>query len=133
MKKAQQNKLDPQSSVVKPADISKATALLQNRIIAIYRALYRDIKHNARKLLKMAGDDGPVAAVITLVQKGPTTTFLKLRNYDRLDLAVESLVLRPEFQCLFDPLTKMKAKQNLELINDWHPQEGDEGLIALLS
>jgi hypothetical protein len=63
---------------------------------------------------------GGVAAVRKLLDGGGTSGLLRLLDEDRLDLAVEHVVLSPKWSHLFKPWDQKKAQENLRYASALH-------------
>ena len=68
----------------------------------IYTTAKRECGYNATRFLQLVGEKGGLAAAKQLISKpGGTEGFTTLWEYQRLDLSVEALVLKPEYKSLF--------------------------------
>lgn len=91
---------------------------LVRRFHAEAAALCREIEHALGRpptgFLRMIGQMGGVDAVRTVVgSKTPSETFGLLWGCGRLDLSLEALVLRPDFQGLFTEALRQQAVDRL--------------------
>jgi hypothetical protein len=72
-------------------------------MLFIYRQAKRDLGYNASRFLQMLHQGSLTAARQLLHAPGVSEGFTKLWEHQRLDLTVETHVLKPEFQHLFTP------------------------------
>ena len=81
----------------------------------VYRTTGRETGYWASYFLRAVRSHGGVGAARRLLQqKGLSKGLLKLREKDRLDLAMETLVLAPEYTVLFTDDERGIAKRRLE-------------------
>ncbi len=81
----------------------------------VYRTTGKETGYWASYFLRAVKRHGGVAAAKRLLaQKGLSNGLLKLREKDRLDLAMEALVLRPEYAALFTDDERATAARRLE-------------------
>jgi hypothetical protein len=74
---------------------------LDAAMLDIYRRARSEADYNATRFLVMVQERGGLATAQHLLRQPPSDGFTQLFEKDRLDLAVESLVQRPEFRSLF--------------------------------
>ena len=87
----------------------------QDMIEKVYRTVGKETGYWASYFLKTVRQHGGVAAARRLLaQKGLSKGLRKLRVHDRLDLAMETFVLAPEYRTLFSPEERAIAAQRLE-------------------
>ena len=68
----------------------------------IYVRADKECGYRATRFLQMLGEKGGVGTAKSLISRpGGTEGFTKLWEFNRLDLSVEALVIREEFQSLF--------------------------------
>ena len=83
-------------------------------MLAIYEDAKRDCGYNATRFRKMVAVDGGLQTAKTLLATElPSDGFIALFEHQRLDLTVENLVLKPEFQALFSKQELLIAKERL--------------------
>jgi hypothetical protein len=81
----------------------------------VYRTAGRETGYWASYFLRAVRQHGGVAAARRLLaQKGISAGLLKLRAKDRLDLAMETLVLVPDYAPLFTDEERAIAARRLE-------------------
>lgn len=83
------------------------------RMLDIYRVAKRDLSYNATRFLQMVSDQGGLAAARQLISGSPSDGFTTLWERGRLDLSVEALVLRPEYEDLFTEDERRVAAERL--------------------
>jgi len=80
------------------------TTRFHRAMVGIYQAARRDAGYNATYFLRMVSEQGGLAAARNLLRAvKPSEGFTALWERGRLDLTVEALVLRPDFEELFSP------------------------------
>ena len=80
----------------------------------VYRTTGRETGYWAAYFLRAVKHDGGVAAAKRLLQKsGVSRGLAKLGAMNRLDLAMETLVLAPEYQALFTDEERAIARKRL--------------------
>jgi 5-methylcytosine-specific restriction protein A len=80
----------------------------------VYRAAGRETGYWAGYFLRSVKVHGGVGAARRLLQKpGLSRGLVKLADLDRLDLAMESVVLRDEFRALFTDAERAMADRHL--------------------
>src|SRR5215216_6599348 len=73
-------------------------------MVGVYEDAKRQAKYNATRFLTMVSQKGGVEAAHQLLRGADVSDgFAALYAAGRLDLTVEALVLRPEFESLFTP------------------------------
>ena len=84
--------------------------------LTVTRRMEREIRHHPRKLFRMLDDYGPVEAASRLARNpSPSSTFvMRLLRRNRLDLAMESFVIKPEWSPLFPVEVVKAARDRLE-------------------
>lgn len=83
-------------------------------MIEIYEAEKRETGVNAAYFLRMISDHGGVEAARRLLDKDtPSEGFTRLWEFNRLDLTVEALVLKPKFASLFSDKEMAIARDRL--------------------
>jgi hypothetical protein len=84
-------------------------------MISVYEDAKREIGYNASRFLQMVSAQGGLATAKQLLRSSMVSDgFTALWERGRLDLAVESLVLRPEFAPLFTDEERELAASRLE-------------------
>src|SRR5713226_7374561 len=87
-------------------------------MIDSYKKAKKECGYNATYFLTMVIDKGGLAAAQTLLATdGPSEGFTKLWELKRLDLSLETYVLKPEFATLFTDQEKDIARRRLEAYN----------------
>ena len=85
----------------------------------VYRTAGKETGYWASYFLRAVRRHGAVGAARRLLQqKGISRGLAKLRAKDRLDLAMETLVLAPEYQSLFTDEERATAARRLEAARD---------------
>jgi len=80
----------------------------------IYFAAKKEIGYNTIRFMKLVSQKGGLKAAKQLIAKeGGTYGFEVLWENKRLDLSVEALVLRPEYESLFSDEERMLCKDRL--------------------
>ena len=86
----------------------------QEMVETVYRAAGRETGYWAGYFLRSVKSHGGVEAARRLLRKGGVSKGLvKLASLDRLDLAMESVVLREEFRALFTDEEREMATRHL--------------------
>jgi 5-methylcytosine-specific restriction protein A len=86
----------------------------QEMVETVYRAAGRETGYWAGYFLRSVKAHGGVDAARRLLRKpGLSRGLLKLASLDRLDLAMESVVLREEFRGLFTEEERAMAERHL--------------------
>lgn len=81
----------------------------------IYFAAKRELGYTATRFMQLVSQKGGVQAAKQLIAKeGGTYGFEVLWENKRLDLSVEALVLRPEYESLFSDEERKLCKDRLE-------------------
>lgn len=83
------------------------------QMLDIYRVAKRDLSYNATRFLQMVAAQGGVAAARHLITGPASDGFTTLWEKGRLDLSVEALVLRPEYEDLFTDAERRLAAERL--------------------
>ena len=87
-------------------------------MIDIYDRAKKECKYVASRFLQVVAEKGGVEAAKSLILKdGGTDGFTKLWELDRLDLSVEALVIKPEYQELFTDQERELCKNRLKEYN----------------
>ncbi len=87
-------------------------------IETVYRTAGRETGYWASYFLRAVKRHGGVAAAKRLLgQKGVSRGLTKLREKGRLDLAMETLVLKPEYAALFTDEERAIARARLDQVN----------------
>ena len=87
----------------------------QDMVEKVYRAAGRETGYWAGYFLRSVKQYGGVGAARRLLERGGVSKGLaKLASLDRLDLAMETLVLAPEYQPLFTDEERAIAGRRLE-------------------
>ena len=91
-------------------------AAFTGRVLKVARDMNRIIHHHPKHLLHMVDEYGAVQAACKLAYKPtPSTTFaLRLLRQNRLDLAMESLVIEPEWSLIIHPTVVEAAMYRLK-------------------
>jgi hypothetical protein len=79
-------------------------------------SIYRDCEKFGYKptgMLRMIDEHGPIGAAKQLVAKPPSDGFARLAIEGRLDLAIESVILKNEWSDLFTEEEKAIARRRL--------------------
>lgn len=80
----------------------------------IYIIAKKELKYNASRFIQLVSKEGGLQAAKQLISKsGSTYGFEILWEHNRLDLSVEALVLRPEYQTLFTEDEKEICRKRL--------------------
>ncbi len=91
-------------------------------IETVYRTAGRETGYWASYFLRTVRQYGGVRAAKRLLgAKGLSKGLLKLREKDRLDLAMETLVLKPEYQPLFTDEDRAIAARRLDEVRTRAP------------
>jgi hypothetical protein len=86
-------------------------------IETVYRTAGRETGYWASYFLRIVKQYGGVSAAKRLLEtKGLSKGLLKLRDKDRLDLAMETLVLKPEYSALFTEEERAIAARRLDVV-----------------
>jgi hypothetical protein len=86
----------------------------QEMVETVYRAAGRETGYWAGYFLRSVKRHGGIGAARRLLQKaGLSKGLVRLASLDRLDLAMETLVLRADFQALFTDEERAAAAQRL--------------------
>lgn len=81
----------------------------------IYFTAKRDIGYTATRFMQLVSQKGGLQAAKQLIAKeGGTYGFEVLWENKRLDLSVEALVLKPEYEALFSDEERFICKDRLE-------------------
>jgi len=96
--------------------MSTLEARFENEMIEkVYRTAGRETGYWASYFLRAVRSQGGVGAARRLLQqKGLSKGLKRLREKDRLDLAMETLVLAPEYRSLFTDEERAIAGRRLE-------------------
>ena len=88
----------------------------------VYRTAGRETGYWASYFLRAVRQHGGVRAARRLLgTHGPSKGLLKLRDKNRLDLAMETLVLKPEYSALFTDEERATAARLLEDVRSFDP------------
>ncbi|WP_010247762.1 hypothetical protein [Acetivibrio cellulolyticus] len=80
----------------------------------IYFIAKKELKYNAARFIQLVSAEGGIKAAKKLISKsGGTYGFEVLWENKRLDLSVEALVLRPEYEALFTDEERETCKNRL--------------------
>lgn len=80
----------------------------------IYFTAKKELKYNASRFIQLVSKEGGLRAAKQLISKsGGTYGFEVLWENNRLDLSVEALVIRPEYQELFTEVEREVCRQRL--------------------
>lgn len=83
-------------------------------MVAVYEDAKRETGYNATRFLQMISEQGGVATARQLLHSTNVSDgFTALWERRRLDLAVESVVLKPEFEALFSDEEQEIARARL--------------------
>jgi hypothetical protein len=83
-------------------------------MVTVYEDAKRETGYNATRFLQMLSEQGGVASARQLLHSPHVSDgFTALWERRRLDLAVEAVVLRPEFQTLFSDDEREIAQDRL--------------------
>jgi len=89
-------------------------------MLEVYEQAKRELGYNATRFKQMVAELGGVATARRLVRAStPSEGFSTLWEHRRLDLTVESHMLRPEFSELFTEEERDLALRRLEAFG-WH-------------
>ncbi len=81
----------------------------------IYFTAKKELKYNASRFIQLVSKEGGLKAAKQLISKsGGTYGFEVMWENNRLDLSVEALVLRPEYQELFTDGEREVCRQRLK-------------------
>lgn len=96
--------------------MSKLETRFENEMIEkVYRTAGRETGYWASYFLRAVRSQGGVETARRLLQqKGLSKGLKRLREKDRLDLAMETLVLAPEYRSLFTDEERATAGRRLE-------------------
>ena len=84
-------------------------------MVNIYKTAKKECGYTATRFLQMIGKQGGLATAQQLIAKpGGTDGFATLWEHGRLDLSVEALVLRREYQSLFSEEEKLLCADRLK-------------------
>ena len=84
-------------------------------MVNIYKTAKKECGYTATRFLQMIGRQGGLATAKQLITKpGGTDGFATLWGHGRLDLSVEALVLRREYQSLFSEEEKLLCAERLK-------------------
>ena len=84
-------------------------------MVNIYKTAKKECGYTATRFLQMIGRQGGLATAKQLITKpGGTDGFATLWEHGRLDLSVEALVLRREYQSLFSEEEKLLCAERLK-------------------
>ena len=84
-------------------------------MVNIYQTAKKECGYTATRFLQMIDKQGGWATAKQLIAKpGGTDGFAKLWEHGRLDLSVEALVLRKEYQSLFSEEEKRLCAERLK-------------------
>ena len=84
-------------------------------MVSIYETAKKELKYNASYFIQMVAEYGGVkTAQKLLAMPEPSSGFTVLWDYERLDLSVEALVLRDEYDSLFTNEERTIARNRLE-------------------
>jgi hypothetical protein len=87
-------------------------------MLDIYQTTIRETKYRPHRFLQMVSDQGGLATAQQLLQAPAVSDgFTRLYEEHRLDLTVEALILRPEWQSLFTEAERARALQRLRQYN----------------
>lgn len=85
-------------------------------MVAICETAKRDLGYNATRFLQMVSEHGGLATARQLLRSDqPSDGFTTLWAHDRLDLTVETHVLKHEYLTLFTYTDRQQARGRLEL------------------
>jgi hypothetical protein len=91
----------------------------------VYRRAKSELGYNATYFLSMLSELGPQETARRLVMAtSPSDGFTTLLERKRLDLTVEAVILRPEFQELFTAEEVERARDRLQQYGWSDPQPG---------
>jgi hypothetical protein len=83
-------------------------------MVGVYESAKRETGYNATRFLQMISEQGGVATARQLLHSPQVSDgFTALWERRRLDLAVEAVVLRPEFDTLFSDEEREIARERL--------------------
>jgi hypothetical protein len=84
-------------------------------MIEVYESAKRETGYNATRFLQMISEQGGVATARQLLHSPQVSDgFTALWERRRLDLAVEAVILRPEFDPLFSDEEREIARERLD-------------------
>jgi hypothetical protein len=90
---------------------------------ALYDRAKSEADYNASIFLRMLGEHGGLETARRLVLSSqPSDGFTQLWLKGRLDLTVESLVLEPQFEPLFDEEMRDHARERLRAYGESDPR-----------
>lgn len=85
-----------------------------HEMVGIYETAKKELHYNASYFIKMVAEHGGVkTAQKLLASSEPSSGFTVLWEHQRLDLSVESLVLRPDYLPLFTEQEREIARARL--------------------
>ena len=83
-------------------------------MVGIYETAKADCRYTATRFIQMVAAEGGLEAAQRLIHsKEPSDGFTTLWEHRRLDLSVEALVLRSEFESLFSEEERIIARRRL--------------------
>ena len=82
--------------------LTKVEELFHEAMLEIYRRAKKEADYNATRFLTMVSDLGGLQAATQLIHSNQVSDgYTALWQKQRLDLSVEALILRPEWDSLF--------------------------------
>jgi hypothetical protein len=83
-------------------------------MVGIYETAKKELRYNASYFIQMVAEHGGLKAARKLLAASePSSGFTVLWEHHRLDLSVESLVLRPDYYSLFTDQEREIARTRL--------------------
>jgi hypothetical protein len=99
-----------------PVDLKRINRFHDAMLKDVYLRAKREVGYNAKAFLSMTVDRGGwQTAKQLLATPVPSAGYLALAQRGRLDLTVETLVLKPEWRALFTQVELDVARQRLGL------------------
>lgn len=89
--------------------------MFHNDMVHIYKTAKKELGYNASRFIQLVSEKGGVQAAKQLIQKeGGTDGFTTLWQYHRLDLSVESYVIKDQYQKLFSDEERAICQNRLD-------------------
>jgi hypothetical protein len=97
-------------------------------MLDLYRRILQEVGHRASSFFDMVNTQGGYETAISLIYAlHPSSCYTILHGRQRLDLAVEALVLRPEWSDMFNDEDRQRCYIRLQISefqfpsHYWHP------------
>lgn len=110
---------DRSTSSLSPDERDVLLKAFSQAMRAIYVEAKRQLGYDATYFLRMLSEQGPMRTAVQLVTStSPSQGFSYLWERGRLDLTVEAVVVRPEFEPLFEDWVVRAATERIETYGD---------------